>query len=368
MKLILISGVFILLMASCAQKKAEEKVENYTLQGDTVNIPAPSGIRKVLQTDTVVRGDFQSSLQAAAIIKAIPNLYAAIAPPFSGRITRVFLKLGMRVKPGTPLFEMASPDFVEQQKNFYAARSAYITAELNLKRQADLKKNGVGSSKELEEAQSLFEINQKEYQNQSAALKIYQVNPEKMILGQALVIYSPIAGDVISNEVISGHFLKSDEPPHAVIADLSRVWVSASVKEKDISLIRNGDEAVISVASYPGRQISGKVYHIDELVDDQTQSINVLMSCENTDRTLKPGMYATATFKESPRPVTLIPLKAVLQDGERQFVFVQITPFKFIRRTIETGSEVKGKIVVRTGLEPGETIITAGGFYLQEAK
>lgn len=368
MKLILISSIFILLMASCAQKRAEEKLENYTLLGDTINIPEASGIRKVLQTDTVARDNFQSSLQAAATIKAIPNLYAAVAPPFSGRITRVFLKLGMQVKAGTPLFEIASPDFIDQQKNFYAARSAYIAAELNLKRQTDLKNNGVGSSKDLEEARSLFEINQKEYQNQSAALKIYQVDPEKMVLGQSLVIYSPITGDVISNEVISGHFLKSDEPPRAVIADLSRVWVSASVKEKDISQVHTGDEILISVASYPGRKISGKVYHIDELVDDQTQSINVLMSCENTDRALKPGMYATATFKESPRPVTVIPLKAVLQDGQRQFVFVQITPFKFIRRTIETGSEVKGKIVVRTGLEPGETIITAGGFYLQEAK
>ncbi|MBB2148702.1 efflux RND transporter periplasmic adaptor subunit [Pedobacter gandavensis] len=74
-------------------------------------------------------------------VKAIPNFYATIASPFSGRLLRVFMKLGMKVSAGMPLFELSSPEFIEIQQRFFSTKAQLKKANLDLKRQTDLFKN-----------------------------------------------------------------------------------------------------------------------------------------------------------------------------------------------------------------------------------
>jgi len=368
MKYLFLTGSFVLLMASCAQKKDKEQAVNYHLSGDTVVIPANSNLQSKLKLDTVAEIPYRMSISSAGTVKAIPNFFADIAPPFSGRVVKVFLKLGMKVNPGTPLFEMVSAEFIETQKNYFAAKSELKKAGSNLKRQQDLKKNEVGSAKDLEEAEVAYDLNLKEYENFGAALKIYEVDPDKLVLGQPLIIRSPIKGEVIQNELVTGHYLKSDEAPHAKIAELNQVWVAGQVKEKDIRFIRKGDETTVEIAAYPGRKIKGKVYHIDEMVDEETRSVKVLIECENKDYTLKPGMYVTVNFKDSPQNAAVVPVKSVLQMNDDSFVFLQSGPGRFIRRKVQTSGAEEGKTVILSGLKPGETVVSEGGFYLLEAK
>lgn len=368
MKSLFFTSGIVLLMASCAQKNTKEQAENYRLHGDTVILADHAKINNVLRLDTVTETPYRLKLTSAGRVKAIPNFYADIAPPFSGRVTKVYMKLGMKVNPGTPLFEMVSPDFIDTQKNFFAAKSDLKKAELGLKRQSDLKKNGVGSSKDLEEAENTYEVALKEYENSRASLKIYNTNPEKLVLGQPLVICSPIAGEVITNEVVSGHYLKSDDAPHATIAQLNKVWVVGQVKEKDIRFIHEGDDTEIEVVSYPGRKITGKVYHVEELVEEETRSVRVLIVCDNKDFALKPGMYATVNFTDAPQNVAVISAKSVLQKGDKSFVFVQAGPARFVRRNVVTGGVENGRMVVNSGLVPGERVVSDGSFYLLEAK
>lgn len=368
MKQILLTSSFVLLLASCAQKKEKEQAANYQLAGDTILLSANSNLQHKLKLDTVAEIAYRMTLSSAGTVKAIPNFFADIAAPFSGRVVKVFLKLGMKVDPGTPLFEMVSAEFIETQKNYFAAKSELKKALLNLKRQQDLKKNEVGSVKDLEEAEASYELILKEYENVKAALRIYQTDPDKLVLGQPLIIRSPIRGEVIQNDLVTGHYLKSDEAPHAKIAELNKVWIAGQVKEKDIRFIHQGDETTIAVAAYPGRKIRGRVYRAEDLIDEETRSVKVLIECENKDYALKPGMYVTVNFKDSPQNTAAVPVKSVFQMNENSFVFLQTAPGKFVRRKVETAAVDQGKMMITSGLKPGETIVTEGGFYLLEAK
>ena len=105
-----------------------------------------------------------------------------------------------------------------------------------MKRKEDLIKNGVSSQKELEEAQNALLIADKEFENASAALRVYQVdNLGEMILGQPLIVRSPISGVVIKDNIVTGQYLKDDTEPIAIVADLSEVWITGSGKGKKIS-------------------------------------------------------------------------------------------------------------------------------------
>ena len=57
-----------------------------------------------------------------------------------------------------------------------------------------------------------------------------------MILGQPLVVRSPISGEIIENNIVTGQYLKDDTEPVAIVADLSEVWIAASSKRKGYSI------------------------------------------------------------------------------------------------------------------------------------
>ena len=356
------------ILLACNHKTETKENEPFSLQGDTIIIPSKSTIAGKLKLEKVKSEPFQLELQTAGTVKAIPNAYAEIAPPFSGRVTKVHLRLGMKTQAGTPLFEMVSPDFTAAQKSFFQAKSGYQVAKLSLKRQQDLKNNGVGSQKDLEEAESSFEVNEKEYQNAVASLKIFGVNTNKLIFGQPLIITSPIAGEAIANELVMGQYIKEDDAPKAKIADLKKVWVAGQIKEKDIRFIHELDGAEIQAGAYPDKKIIGKIYHVDEIIDETTRSVQVLIECLNPNHILKPGMYVSVKFTDTPVNTLFIPAKAVLQFNDRSFVFVQLADGKYTRRYVETGVSQNGKIAILSGLKPNETIISEGAFYLLEAK
>lgn len=244
------------------------------------------------------------------MVRPIPTRYAYVAPPFAGRVTKSYVRIGQPVHQGTPLFEISSPDFTSAQKEYFQAVSSRELAKKDLKRKEDLIKNGVSSQKELEEAQNALLIADKEFENASAALRVYQVdNLGEMILGQPLIVRSPISGVVIKDNIVTGQYLKDDTEPIAIVADLSEVWITAQVKEKDIRFINEGSSLDIEISALPGTVIKGNVYHVEEAVDEETRSIQVLSVCDNSDGHLKLGMYTTMHFLSAPVEQIQIPEK-----------------------------------------------------------
>ncbi|MBB5646048.1 efflux RND transporter periplasmic adaptor subunit [Pedobacter cryoconitis] len=354
--------------ASCKQQIAKEPAANYTMKGDVITVPDNSVLKGKLKIIDVDTESYSMKMMTAGTVKAIPTQFAEIAPPFQGRVTKSYLKLGLKTTPETPLFEISSPDFIAAQKVFFQEKSQMQQAERTLKRQKDLMANGVGVMKDLEEAQTAYDVEKKEYENAVMGIKIFKANPEKLSLGQALVVHAPIVGEVIENKVVLGQFIKDDAASVATVANLSKVWIVGQVKEKDIRYIHEKDECEIEVAAFPGKKIKGKVYHVNEIVDEDTRSVQVLIECNNSDHTLKPGMYVSVNFIDAPASVIMIPLKAILQMNEANFVFVVNPDGKYIKRKVETGGTDGDRVVIKSGLAKGERIVSEGGFYLLEAK
>jgi membrane fusion protein, heavy metal efflux system len=357
-----------LFLFSCQDKPAETAIANYTLQGDTVIVSSKSKLTSKLKTQLVCNEPYRLQLLTAGTVKAIPTQYAEIAPPFSGRVVKSYLRLGMRTTPQTPLFEISSPDFMTAQKIFFQAKFQLEQSRKSLERQQDLVAHGVGTQKDLEEAQTSYEVEKKEFENASVGIRIFKANPDRLSIGQPLVVRAPISGEVIDNKVVLGQFIKDDAGSVATVAELSKIWIAGQVKEKDIRLIHELDECNIEIAALPEQHIKGKVYHINEIVDEATRSVEVLIEADNKDHTLKPGMYVTVNFVDAPINAILIPAKAILQADEASFVFVAVGKGKYIKRKVMVSGTSEDKVVIGTGLQPGERIVSEGGFYLLDAK
>ena len=179
---------------------------------------------------------------------------------------------------------------------------------------------------------------------------------------------SPISGEVITHDIVVGQYIKSDEPSRAKIADLSQVWVVGMVKEQDLNLISKLDVAEISIAAFPDKKIKGTIYHIDEILNEDTRSVQVLVACQNSDKLLKPGLYVSVNFIEKASDVIFIPEKSLLQYNDQSYVLVQIGQDQYLKRPVKTGITDQGKVQVISGLTVGECIISEGAFYLLNAK
>ncbi|TZF99920.1 efflux RND transporter periplasmic adaptor subunit (plasmid) [Chryseobacterium panacisoli] len=356
-----------LFVVSCKDNTPQQNKEpEIVIKGDLVTVPENNPVFKKIKTQVVTEQEHSDGVVSAGTIQAIPNHYAEIASPFSGRITKSFIQLGQNISAGSPLFEILSSDYFSVQKDYTDALNDVQLAEKNYRRQQDLVKHGVGIQKELDEAETDFKNKKTSLSNASSALKVY--NSKGGGIGSPLIIRAPINGEIIFNKIVNGQYLKGDADPVMIIAELSKVWISGDVKEKDIRFIHPGDQVSVKVSAYPDKSITGKVYHINEIVDEDTRSIKVLIECNNPDRQLKPGMYATVNFSTTPEKTVMIPVTALMQQDNTQYVWVKTGKSQYIKRSVTTGKTDQKTVRIISGLKPGETIMTEGGIYMLDAK
>ncbi|MEI2274601.1 efflux RND transporter periplasmic adaptor subunit [Sphingobacterium sp. ML3W] len=332
--------------------------------GDTLTINAHAPLLSKIKCTTVIQQPHQLKFNTAAMVKIIPNSYVEIPMPFAGRVVRSYVSLGQKVAVNTALFSISSSDYFEAQRVYLDAKQTYTLAASVLKRQKDLLSHGVGIQKELEEAETNFAISNTTLNNAAAALKIYDNNPSQTILGQPLLVRSPIHGEILSNTIVLGQYNKEDAPALLRIAELSKVWVSAYIKEKDLGVIDQIGSVEIRIDSQPSKRLQGKIVHINQFVDEANRNIEVLVECDNKDRLLKPGMYVNTQFEQVATASIFIPAKAVLQFNDKSFVWVQLAPHTFMRRYVQTGVTENEQIQIIQGLSNGEQIISEGAFYL----
>ncbi|OCA75155.1 efflux RND transporter periplasmic adaptor subunit [Chryseobacterium arthrosphaerae] len=366
MKKIILSIIILFTTACKDDSSKKDHAEELTLKNGQVIIPEKHPAFQKIKTETVAEQEHSDGIVSAGTIQAIPNHYAEIASPFSGRITRSFIQLGQNVSAGSPLFEILSSDYFSVQKDYTDALNDVQLAEKNYRRQQDLVKHGVGIQKELDESETDFKNKKTSLSNAASALKVY--NSKGGGIGSPLIVRAPISGEIISNTIVNGQYLRNDADPVIIIAELSKVWISGDVKEKDIRFVNTGDHVSVKVSAYPDRNITGKVYHINEIVDENTRSIKVLIECDNPDRRLKPGMYATVSFSTLPEKAIMIPVTALMQNDSSQYVWVKTGKNQFVRRPVTTGETDQKTTRVLSGLKAGETIMTEGGIYMLDAK
>lgn len=161
--------------------------------------------------------------------------------------------------------------------------------------------------------------------------------------------------------------MKEDAGPVAVIADLNEVWVAANVKEKDMPLLSDLKQVEISLVSQLNRTFTGSIYHINELLDEDTRSVEVLIACDNKERLMKPAMYASVKLTDEAAETILIPTAAILQEENQAYVLLSLGNNKYLKQKVETSATDGDKSIIRSGLKPGDRYVSDGAFYLLNA-
>ena len=330
--------------------------------GPSVTVPEGSPLRAKLIIGAVATKSLRRSLVAPAHVEAEPSRMAKIAPPLPGRVVQLLVHFGDRVEAGAPLFSLDSADLVAAQSEFLKAKSAHAQSTRNLARQKDLIAHGIGAQRDLEQAQTEQETARSELERTTTRLKLLGISPGNV--GGPLRVPSPISGRVIEMATAPGQYQNDPAAILMVVADLSTVWVTANVQEKDIRRVKQGDDAATTFAAYPGESFLGNVLAVGDLLDPETRSIKVRVALKNDDLRLKPGMFASVTFRGASSPELVLPAAAVVLDGDKSAVWVETAPWSFEKRFVEVGEQIEGEIVVTRGVDAGTKVVATNAVLL----
>jgi membrane fusion protein, heavy metal efflux system len=353
-----------LLFAGCGKaKQGAPEAEMYERQGTRVVVPPGSPLRSRIKVEAATEQLIQSQLLAPASVEADPTRLARISPPLSGRVEKLLVHLGDRVEKGQPLLILNAPDLAQAQADFVKAQSGLAQAQKTYARQKDLTEHGIGAQRELEQAETDRTVAQSELGRARKRLEQLGVNVDTP--PGPLVVRSPINGRVVDLAVSGGEFKNDPNAVLMTVADLSTVWLTASVQEKDVRKVKTGDTATAVFSAYPDEHFVGKVFSVADLLDLDTRTVKVRVAIENADGRFKPGMFATVRFAGTSMPRVVVPNTALVLRGDETFAFVEVGDWVFEPRRVTTGQQQGEVTVVTEGLDAGTPVVTSEAVVLQ---
>lgn len=353
-------------LAGCAKPTAAATppAQSMHLDDGSIAVDKMSPLRQRLQIAAVQEQDIATQTEAPGSIEAMPEKLVKITPPLAGRITRLQRALGDSVKAGDPLFTLDSAELSAAYADDSKAKSALLQARQELERQKTLFEAEIAARKEYEAAQAAYD--QAGSDAHASADKLAQYGAGARGSRRDYVLRSPIAGTVIAMDGAQGGYWNDINAPVMTVADLSTVWLSANVAERDLAQVAVGQTARITVDAWPGRAFEGKVAYVGAVLDPETRTVKVRVAIDNRAGTFKPGMFAHAGFAGASRRALLVPAAAVLQSGPSTRVMVERSPLVFTPRTVEVGASHGEQVEILAGLKAGERIVVKEGVLLND--
>ncbi|MCC7695542.1 efflux RND transporter periplasmic adaptor subunit [Janthinobacterium sp. EB271-G4-7A] len=353
-------------LAGCAKPTAAATppAQSRHLDDGSIAVDKMSPLRQRLQVAAVQEQEIATQTDAPGSIEAMPEKLVKITPPLAGRITRLQRALGDSVKAGDPLFTLDSAELSAAYADDSKAKSALLQARQELERQKTLFEAEIAARKEYEAAQAAFA--QAGSDAQASADKLAQYGAGARGSRRDYVLRSPIAGTVIAMEGAQGGYWNDINAPVMTVADLSTVWLSANVAERDLAHVAVGQKTSITVDAWPGKAFEGKVAYVGAVLDPETRTVKVRVAIDNRAGAFKPGMFAHAGFAGASRLALLVPAAAVLQSGPSTRVMVERSPLVFSPRTVEVGASHGGQVEIVSGLRAGERIVVKEGVLLND--
>ena len=335
-------------------------------QGNKIVIPEGSPLRPRLTISPASADSIEPKLALPGIVESDPARTATVVPQLGGRVIDLKVRLGDRVVKGQVLAVLDSADLAQAYDDYDKAAVAFQLSEKNLGRQQEQSKIGVASDRDLDQAKSDTAQAEAEYTRTRARLNILDAPTDSRGPSRRLAVRAPVGGSITTLSVTPGSTINDPTQPLMTIADLSTVWVTAMVPEKDIGTVAKGQDADVRLVAYPDRPLHGKVLFVGNVIEPDSRRNKIRIAFANADYALKPNMFATVTLVGPTQSRVVLPSSSLLMNNDRTSVFVATAPWTFERRTVETQLDDGPSVVIRSGVAAGEQVVVKGGILLND--
>ncbi|MCB1033678.1 MAG: efflux RND transporter periplasmic adaptor subunit [Acidobacteria bacterium] len=303
---------------------------------------------------------------------------AHVSPRVSGRVHRVEAVLGQRVVRGQVLAELDSIELGLARAEYLRAKAAEELARATHERFESLRAEGVASDQQVLESATTGRQALAELAIAAETLRLYGLEEGEVAElelgrgGSLLPLRAPFAGTIVDLHATLGE-LVTPERNLFTLADLGRVWIWIDVYQRDLGGVHLEDEARARVDAFPEEVFKGTVSYLSARVDADTRTVRARLDVENSEGKLRPGMFVEVELLDphseeggaAGPSLPVVPVEAVVRDGDEAFVFLAMGEHRFERRQLRLGRRSAGRVEVLSGLEGGEEVVVEGAFVLK---
>lgn len=328
--------------------------------------------------------DFATEVTKERLAREVMRVPAEISPrvggeaevtaPFSGRLASSSLPpIGSTVQKGQVLATIVSP--TSSPSELPALELAKAEAELALQlarkerqRAERLLSAGAGPARRVEEAHFAEQTAEARVTAASARLAQYRESREASgypSTPQPVLLRAPISGLITATHAASGANVEAGAVLFKIV-DVDTVYVSAIVPESELPRIAQFREAELEVPGGPVIRRLNRLVSVGRLVDPGTRTFRVIYESANQDRSLAINQTVFARLLgPTGQPAPAIPVSAVVDDGGRPVVFVQLDGETFARRPVKLGQSEGGYVQVIEGIKPGDRVVSRGAYLIR---
>jgi membrane fusion protein, heavy metal efflux system len=325
---------------------------------------------------------FQPGVETDGAIATDDDHTTSVYSPYSGRVTRVFAKVGDSVRAGQPLFGIDAAEYSQGENDLATAVAQLkLTQAAESRQQALYKINGaaqkdlIQSQTDLANAQAALAAVRNRLRilgKSDGEIAALEARPVDRGASSETVVAAPISGVVIQRTVGPGQNLASVSNGGSsavfVVSDLSTVWLVGNVREVDAPMARVGQAIQVRATALPDRVFTATVSYVSPTVDPVTHRVAVRAAVTNPDGLLKPSMFATFHLITGAGTSAVgVPVEAVIYEGDTARVWVVRSTGLLELRNIQTGQTEDGMVEVVQGLSPGDRVVTSGSLFIDRA-
>ena len=310
---------------------------NSQTQQEPVEVQAPSvSVQQVFKKDVPQDATYTSTVQSY-----VKN---NIVPQTAGRITKINVEVGDKVKKGQVLAEI---DKVQLQQ----AQLQLHNAEVELGRLKALYEAGGLSKSDLDAIELQYNVAKTQVQN----------------LVENTTLLSPIDGVITARNYDAGD-MYSMAAPIFTVEQIKPVKLLVAVSESYYSKVNKGNGVSIKADALPELTFTGKIERIYPTIDATTRTFTMEVVVPNNYSTLRPGMFTRVTVDFGSNSNVVIPDIAVVKQqgsGER-FVYVLNDDETVSYQKVELGRRIGSEYEVLSGLSDGDVVVTGGQIRLKD--
>jgi len=307
----------------------------------------------LVQTDTVAQQKVSEILHVYGTLLPDPDQMISLSFSHGGYITRVWCRLGQRVKKGEKLLELdASPS---GRMQFIQAGRAVDFARQELEHQKRLEKEQLTTRPRVEAAKKAL----LDARTHLAALRQQGLGKEHETL------IAPMDGIITQLKVTQGERVQA-ETTAMLIASEDKLITRLGVEPEDLGMITIGAPVKLSSVFVPEYQIMTTVREVHAMINPDTHLVDVLTAIpdEQVDH-LVLGSRMTAKIELDAHQALVVPRSAVLQDERGSFIFL-VSSGKAHRVAVKKGIETNQWVEVRGELQAGDVVVTVGNYELKD--
>ncbi len=285
--------------------------------------------------DVVQDENYSSTVEAYAVNN--------IAPQSSLRIQKINVEVGDYVSKGQILAEMDKVSTVQ-------AKLKYVNDSTELARIRGLYEEGGVSKSDYDSAVLACDVSKTTYEN----------------LLENSVLRSPISGVVTARNYDKGDMYSMGSPIY-VVQQITPVKLLVGISESDYTKIHKGDKVVITTDAIPGRSFEGKITLLYPTIDQTSHTFTAEIQVPNSDRALRPGMYAKVAVTFGVNHSIVVPDEAVVkqQGSGQRFVYVVQDDSTVKSVFVGIGRHIGDHYEILSGLSEGDVVAVKGSANLK---